>query len=45
MCKFVVEWFEKLCVNGGGDIVIELFKLFLLMVVVYYFGVFEEDWM
>ena len=42
--KFVVERIEKLRADGGGDIVVELFKPLPSMVVAHYLGVPEEDW-
>jgi len=42
--EFVVERLENLRANGGGDIVIELFKPLPSMVVAHYLGVPEEDW-
>ena len=41
---FIVERLEKLRVDGGGDIVAELFKPLPSMVVAHYLGVPEEDW-
>ncbi|WP_375487279.1 cytochrome P450 [uncultured Mycobacterium sp.] len=41
--EFVVERIERLRVNGGGDIVAELFKPLPSMVVAHYLGVPEED--
>src|SRR6185312_16007994 len=40
---FVVERLERLLANGGGDIVVELFKPLPSMVVAHYLGVPEED--
>ncbi|HYZ67505.1 MAG TPA: cytochrome P450 [Mycobacterium sp.] len=40
---FVVERIERLRANGGGDIVVELFKPLPSMVVAHYLGVPEED--
>ncbi|CAN5588029.1 cytochrome P450 Cyp130 [soil metagenome] len=40
---FVVERIERLCANGGGDIVAELFKPLPSMVVAHYLGVPEAD--
>ncbi|TAM62861.1 MAG: cytochrome P450 [Mycobacterium sp.] len=42
--EFVVERIEGLRAAGGGDIVTELFKPLPSMVVAYYLGVPEEDW-
>ena len=42
--EFVVERLEKLRADGGGDIVVELFKPLPSMVVAHYLGVPEEDW-
>src|ERR1700749_4553743 len=42
--EFVVERIEGLRSNGGGDIVVELFKPLPSMVVAHYLGVPEEDW-
>lgn len=41
--EFVVERIEKLCADGGGDIVTDLFKPLPSMVVAHYLGVPEED--
>jgi cytochrome P450 len=41
--EFVVERIERLRVNGGGDIVTELFKPLPSMVVAHYLGVPERD--
>ena len=41
--EFVVERIERLRANGGGDIVVELFKPLPSMVVAHYLGVPEED--
>lgn len=41
--KFVVERIKRLRVNGGGDIVAELFWPLPCMVVAHYLGVPEED--
>ena len=41
--EFVVERIQKLRVDGGGDIVTELFKPLPSMVVAHYLGVPEED--
>jgi len=41
---FIVERLEKLRVDGGGDIVADLFKPLPSMVVAHYLGVPEEDW-
>jgi cytochrome P450 family 130 len=41
--EFVVERIERIRVNGGGDIVAELFKPLPSMVVAHYLGVPEED--
>lgn len=40
---FVVERIERLCAEGGGDIVTELFKPLPSMVVAHYLGVPEAD--
>ena len=40
---FVVERLEKLLADGGGDIVVDLFKPLPSMVVAHYLGVPEED--
>src|ERR1700744_5695810 len=42
--EFVVERIERLRSNGGGDIVVELFKPLPSMVVAHYLGVPAEDW-
>ena len=42
--EFIVERLEKLRVDGGGDIVADLFKPLPSMVVAHYLGVPEEDW-
>jgi cytochrome P450 len=42
--EFVVERIERMCADGGGDIVTELFKPLPSMVVAHYLGVPEEDW-
>ena len=41
--QFVVERMERLRAEGGGDIVVELFKPLPSMVVAHYLGVPEED--
>jgi cytochrome P450 len=41
--EFVVERIERLRANGGGDIVVELFKPLPSMVVAHYLGVPEAD--
>jgi cytochrome P450 len=41
--EFVVERIERLRIDGGGDIVAELFKPLPSMVVAHYLGVPEED--
>jgi cytochrome P450 family 130 len=42
--EFIVERLAKLRVDGGGDIVADLFKPLPSMVVAHYLGVPEEDW-
>jgi cytochrome P450 family 130 len=42
--EFIVERLQKLRVDGGGDIVADLFKPLPSMVVAHYLGVPEEDW-
>jgi cytochrome P450 len=41
--EFVVERIERLLADGGGDIVVDLFKPLPSMVVAHYLGVPEED--
>jgi cytochrome P450 len=42
--EFIVGRLERLRVDGGGDIVADLFKPLPSMVVAHYLGVPEEDW-